>query len=216
MTTALLTRARLYAIIDTGYLGGRTPEFYARELVSGGADVVQLRAKGCSAAEVAAMGKAILPILREGGVPLIINDLPDVALAVNADGVHVGQDDMPVREARARAAGPTGRKVLVGKSTHSAAQALAAAEEGADYIGFGPLFATPTKPDYSPIGLDDIRTVSAEVAIPVFCIGGIKLENLNAVMSAGCRRAVVVSGILGADSPSSYCRALRTLLGGKG
>jgi len=216
VTTPILERARLYAIIDTGYLGDRPPEFYARELVAGGADVVQLRAKGCPVDQVAAMGRAILPILRDAGVPLIINDLPDVAFSVGADGVHVGQDDIAVRDARTLAGGPPQATVIVGKSTHSPAQALAAVGEGADYIGFGPLFATPTKPDYTPIGLDDVGHVTAEAGIPVFCIGGIKLENLELVLAAGCTRAVVVSGILSAKSPAAYCRALKEMLVGGG
>ncbi|MCC6353506.1 MAG: thiamine phosphate synthase [Verrucomicrobiae bacterium] len=207
-----LADARLYAIIDTGYFGGRSPEFYARELVAGGADVVQLRAKGLSADAVAAMGRGILPILRDAGVPLIVNDMPEVARAIGADGVHVGQDDLPVEEARMRAAGDAVPRPIVGKSTHSPEQAFAAGAEGADYIGFGPLFATPTKPDYRAIGLSDVGRVVAGSGIPVFCIGGIKLENAREVIASGARGMVVVSGILAAESPRDYCRALKALL----
>ena len=100
----------------------------------------------------------------------------------------------------------------MGKSTHSIAQALAAAEEGADYIGFGPLFATPTKPDYIPIGIDDIQTVHQELTIPIFCIGGIKKENLVSVLTAGAKRVVIVSGILQAEDIPAYVRDCKRIL----
>ena len=103
---------------------------------------------------------------------------------------------------------------IVGKSTHSLAQAVAAAAEEPDYLGFGPLFATPTKPDYRPIGTEDIRCVHAQVALPIYCIGGIKRENLPAVLAAGARRVVIVSGILQAPDVAAYCREVNTLLGG--
>lgn len=204
---------RLYAIIDTGYLGERTPEFFAGELAAGGVDIVQLRAKGLPPGRVAALGRGILPILRDAGIPLIINDHPGVAREIGADGVHVGQDDLPVAEARALAGGSgVGPRPIVGKSTHSPAQAMAAAAEGADYIGFGPLFATPTKPDYAPIGLEGIGPVVAAAGLPVFCIGGIKLENVRRVVESGARCTVVVSGILLAARPRDYCRALKEIL----
>jgi thiamine-phosphate pyrophosphorylase len=115
---------------------------------------------------------------------------------------------MSVAEARALA----GEDAIIGKSTHSVAQALAARQEGPDYIGFGPLFATPTKPDYTPIGLTEIREVRRLVSLPVFCIGGIKRENLSTVLAAGAQRVVIVSGILRASDPQDYCRACRDVL----
>jgi thiamine-phosphate pyrophosphorylase len=117
--------------------------------------------------------------------------------------VHIGQDDGPIAGARAAA----GSGKLVGRSTHSLAQARAARAEGADYLGFGPLFATPTKPDYPAIGLEDIAQAHAEVPDrPIFCIGGIKLENLAEVIAAGARRVVIVSGILLAPDVAAYTR----------
>jgi thiamine-phosphate pyrophosphorylase len=101
---------------------------------------------------------------------------------------------------------------LIGKSTHSVAQARAAIEQGADYIGFGPLFATPTKPGRPAIGLDDIRSVQESVSVPVFCIGGIKLENLEQVLDAGARRVVIVSGILAAADIVRYCDHVKSIL----
>jgi len=127
---------------------------------------------------------------------------------VPAEGAHVGQDDLSVAEARAAA----GRPVIIGKSTHSLAQARAAAEEGADYIGFGPLFATPTKPGRAAIGLQDIAAAHADVEIPIFCIGGIKPENLASVRAAGAQRIVVVSAWLQADDIVAAVREARSAL----
>ena len=144
----------------------------------------------------------------ERGVPLIINDHPQIARNVRADGVHLGQDDLPIAEAR-KVVGP---KCAVGKSTHSIDQAIRAFYEGADYIGFGPIFATPTKPGYPPIGLDDIAKVHELVRIPIFCIGGIKLDNLAKVLEAGARRVVIVSGLLQAKDTAAYGRSVKELL----
>jgi thiamine-phosphate pyrophosphorylase len=124
------------------------------------------------------------------------------------EGVHVGQDDDPIASVRQN----TDRKILVGKSTHSVEQAFAAQREGADYIGFGPIFATPTKPGYPPIGLADIRRVHEEVKIPIFCIGGIKTDNLAQVIRAGASRVVIVSGLLQADNVADYARTAKHLL----
>jgi thiamine-phosphate pyrophosphorylase len=141
-------------------------------------------------------------------VPLVINDFPEVAAAVGAEGVHVGQDDLNVDRAREVA----GYRTVIGKSTHSIAQAMAAAVEDTDYLGFGPLFATPTKPNYPPIGLQDIRTVHEMVKKPIFCIGGVKLENVAQVLEAGAQRVVIVSGILQAPDIEAYCRKVKSLL----
>jgi thiamine-phosphate pyrophosphorylase len=141
-------------------------------------------------------------------VPFIINDHPEIARSVRAEGVHLGQDDLPIAEAR-EIVGPD---CLVGKSTHSVDQAIRAFFEGADYIGFGPIFATSTKPDYAPVGLGEIRKVHDAVRIPIFCIGGIKLENLPEVIAAGARRVVIVSGLLLANDIALYARSAKELL----
>jgi thiamine-phosphate pyrophosphorylase len=142
---------------------------------------------------------------------LIINDHSEIAASVRAEGVHLGQDDMSIAEARTI----VGPGCAIGKSTHSLDQAIRAFYEGADYIGFGPLFATPTKPNYSPIGLTEIAKVHEAVRIPVFCIGGIKLDNLPKVIEAGARRVVIVSGLLQAEDPIGYARDARELLRSK-
>lgn len=200
-----LAEARLYGIVDLGYVPSEAAPVAAERLLAGGVDVLQLRAKGVAPGIVADLARQIHPMTRAAGVPLILNDHADLLREVPAEGVHVGQDDAGVAEARRLA----GRPVIIGKSTHSRAQALAAAEEGADYIGFGPLFATPTKPGRPPIGLDELAEVDAMLSIPVFAIGGIKLENLHEVRAAGARRVVIVSGWLQADDIAAAVRTTR-------
>ena len=204
-----LAAARLYGIVDLGYLSADTAPVAAARLLEGGIDILQIRAKQTDKSIVAALAEEIHAMTAPLGVPLILNDYPDLLRDVPAEGAHVGQDDMTVAEAREAA----GRPVIIGKSTHSIAQARAAAGEGADYLGFGPLFATPTKPGRPAIGVQDITTVHGFVAVPIFCIGGIKLENLAQVRDAGARRVVIVSGWLQADDISSAVRSARSLLG---
>lgn len=200
---------RLYGILDLGYVAAAAAPDMARRMVAGGVDVLQIRAKGALAADVLALAAAVRPFTSGAGVPLILNDHPFLVPRAGADGAHIGQDDGPLPAAREKA----GAGKLVGRSTHSVEQALAARDEGADYLGFGPLFATPTKPDYRPIGLEDIARVHAEVTDrPIFCIGGIKLENLPEVIAAGARRVVIVSGLLQAADVSAYARAAGDLL----
>jgi len=140
--------------------------------------------------------------------PVIVNDRAEVAARVPIEGVHVGQDDDSIEIVRRKAA----REVLVGKSTHSLEQARAAQRERADYIGFGPIFATPTKPDYAPIGLENIRRVHAEVPLPIFCIGGINIDNLQRVINAGAKRVVMVSALLKAHNIVDYARCATDML----
>ena len=203
-----LAEARLYGIVDLGYVSAETAPVAAERLLVGGVDILQLRAKGVDRSIVAALAGEIHALTAEFGVPLILNDYPDMLREVPAEGAHVGQDDGSVAEARAAA----GRPVIIGKSTHSLAQACAAAEEGADYIGFGPLYATPTKPGRPAIGLGEIAAVHAAVRVPIFCIGGIKLENLAQVRDAGAQRVVIVSGWLGAGDMAGAVRAAGEVL----
>jgi thiamine-phosphate pyrophosphorylase len=144
----------------------------------------------------------------KSSTPLIVNDHAEVARRVPLEGVHVGQDDDSIQVVRRKA----GRDVLVGKSTHSLDQARAAQREGADYIGFGPIFATPTKPNYTPVGLADIRRAHAEVNLPIFCIGGINIDNLQSVIDAGAKRVVMVSALLKAHNIVDYARCVTDML----
>lgn len=206
---ARLTKARLYGILDLGYTAEDSLERVAAQLCEGGVDIVQLRAKGREGCDIEQMAYRVAPIFREAGVPFIINDHPELVPSVGADGAHVGQDDFTVADARWRAGRALAGEVplpIIGKSTHSVEQAVAAAAEGADYIGFGPLFPTPTKAGRPAIGIADIARVHALVSVPIFCIGGVKLENLDDVIAAGARRVVIVSGILQARDVAAYCR----------
>ena len=200
---------RLYGILDTGYVDARDTSRMARLLLDGGVDLIQLRAKGCTSAHILEMASQIAPICHRCGVPFILNDYPELVQTAGANGAHVGQDDLSVAEARSLA----GPGAIIGKSTHSLDQAIAAAAEIPDYIGFGPLFPTPTKPDYKAIGITEIDIVQKQVNVPVFCIGGITLSNLPQVLRAGASRVVIVSDLLLAADPrqqASDCKKLLT------
>jgi len=207
-----LSRARLYAIVDTGYVAPERVPYITEQLVLGGVDLIQLRAKKLSLAAIAELGqkmRAIIPeAVREAHVLFILNDHPELVSEMGADGIHVGQDDLSVDEARARA----GAGVIVGKSTHSLDQAIAAEKEGADYIGVGPIFATPTKPDYVPVGPALIGHVLAAVRVPQFCIGGVNEQTLPEVLAAGAQRVVIVSALLQSADIPTYCRRVRKQL----
>ncbi len=203
-----LARARLYAILDLGYIAPERAEEAVAHLLEGGADLIQLRGKGQSIEQLASLAAKLHRLTSAAGVPLIVNDHPEIARDLAVEGVHLGQDDLGVAAAREM----VGRDCWIGKSTHSLAQAGTAVAEGADYIGFGPLFATPTKPDYQAIGTSELRQVHELVRLPVFCIGGIKLENLASVLAAGAKRAVIVSGLLQSADIAAATRAAKEVL----
>jgi thiamine-phosphate pyrophosphorylase len=205
----MLEGARLYGILDLGYVEPGDAVAMAKRLLAARVDVLQLRAKNFGIEEITRLGRELAPLCRGAGVPFILNDHPQLVTETGADGVHIGQDDGPIEVAR-RAAG---EGKIVGRSTHSIAQAQAAWAEGANYIGFGPLFATPTKPDYTPIGVADIAVVQRDSPVPVFCIGGIKRGNLPQIVAAGARRVVIVTGLLHADDISAYADDCRSVLG---
>jgi thiamine-phosphate pyrophosphorylase len=211
LTAEHLSRSRLYGILDLGYVELHRAKEMAEALVAGGVDLLQLRAKDYPASEIKKLGEQLRPLTERHGVPLIINDHAEVARDLGAEGLHLGQDDISIAAARAI----VGADCAVGKSSHNIDQAIRAFYEGADYIGFGPVFATPTKPDYPPIGLDQIEQVHDAVRIPIFCIGGIKLDNLPKVIEAGAHRAVIVSGLLQARDVVAYGRSCKELLNRK-
>jgi thiamine-phosphate pyrophosphorylase len=199
---------RLYGILDLGYVEPCDAARIIEQMMGGGIDLIQLRGKRNSIEELVSLAAELHDLTAKSSTPLIVNDYAEIATRVSVEGVHVGQHDDSVELARRKA----GREVLLGKSTHSVEQARAAQREGADYIGFGPIFATPTKPEYPPIGLGDIRRVQAEVTLPVFCIGGINIDNLQTVIDAGAKRVVMVSGLLKAHSIIDYARCVTDML----
>ena len=207
-----LKNARLYGILDAGYVAESDMVSAAEAMLRGGVGILQLRAKGYAESAVLELFQkklsGLLPLCREYGVPLIVNDFPAVAVAVGADGVHIGQDDGSLAQARA----VVGDEMIVGRSTHSPEQALAARDEGFDYIGFGPLFPTPTKQGRPGIGLENIAEIQAQVGtkIPMFCIGGIKPDNLELVLDSGAQRVVIVSALLQAPDITAATRSVVT------
>jgi thiamine-phosphate pyrophosphorylase len=175
-------------------------------LIAGGAQVVQLREKELSMREFFDLAKAFREKTRRAGMTFIVNDHVDVCRAVAADGVHLGQDDFPVRAARKL----LGSKTIIGVSTHTLEQALKAVEEGADYINVGPIFPTRTKEHPGdPVGLELFREVQRRVAIPITVMGGINLDNLDAVLEAGARRVAVVSAVVGARDVAQTVKVFR-------
>lgn len=199
---------RLYGFLDAAYLGHRDPVEVARQLILGGVDIIQLRAKGWCDNAIAAVARRVLPITRAAAVPLIINDNVEVARKVGADGVHLGQEDLqttPITRVRAR----LGTKAVVGISTHSLAQAKAAERLSPTYIGVGPIFATGTKPAAKPIGLATLNNITGLVPLPAFAIGGITLENVEEVVNNGARRIAVVSAILCAPDVTAAAKEFK-------
>jgi len=196
----------LYLVTDRLLAGGRPLTEVVKAAVAGGATVVQLREKHCSTREFVEIARALKRALHGSGVPLIINDRLDVALVVGADGVHLGQEDMAIGDARQLL--PPG--ALVGISVESLADAMVAAREGADYLGISPVFATSTKVDTAPpLGLAGVRAIRESVALPLVGIGGINSENVASVIAAGADGAAVVSAIVAAARPDDAARVLK-------
>jgi len=195
----------LYLVTDRGLSRGRpTPEI-VRAAVRGGVTCVQLREKTCSTREFIAEALAVRDFLKWRGVPLIINDRVDVALAVGADGVHLGQGDLPLAEARA----VLGESKLIGISAESLRDAVAAESAGADYLGVSPIFATPTKTDTAaPLGIEGLRAIRRQVKLPLVAIGGLNAGNAAAVIGGGADGVAVVSAIVAADDPERAAREL--------
>ncbi len=203
-----LNECQLYGILDLSYIDNSDAVSVADAMIEGGVDLIQLRGKERPIEELVDLAATLHELTARSSTPLIVNDHAEIAVRVPVQGVHVGQDDDAVADVRQR----VDREILVGKSTHSLDQALAGQREGADYLGFGPIFATPTKPDYQPIGLKEIEGVHRDVVLPIFCIGGIKIDNLKRVITAGARRVAIVSGLLKAVDIAEYARTCKNLL----
>ena len=199
---------RLVVIVDREVLGGRDPAAVAEAAIKGGADCIQWRDKKAPDAEFFTVAQRLRSLTRQKGTLFVVNDRVAVAMLVEADGVHLGQEDLPLQEAR-RLVGPA---MLIGRSTHSLAQAQEAQSQGADYIGVGPIFSTPTKPGTPAVGIDLIRHIKPAIQIPWVAIGGIDPKTLPLVSSAGSTRVAVVRAVTGAADPESAARALKTQL----
>ncbi len=199
----------LYVITDAKLSRGRSHLEVIRAAIAGGATVVQYREKEGTTRQMIEEARALRELARQAGVPFIVNDRVDIALAVGADGAHVGQDDMPAPLAR-KLMGP-GK--IVGVSATNLEEALQAERDGAAYIGAGPIFATPTKPDAAPpIGLEALAEICRRVSIPVVAIGGINAENAGAVIEAGAAGVAVVSAIVAAPDVEAAAHQLRAVV----
>ncbi len=207
---AQLAAARLYLICDSRP-GGRELADVLRAAIAGGVDAVQLRDKQLDEDALVAAAHAAAALCRSLGTLFVVNDRPEVARAAGADGVHVGQQDMPVAQVREL----LGADPLVGLSTHAPAEIDAAARDnlvGVDYIGVGPVYATPTKPGRPATGLELVRYAAARTALPFFAIGGIHAGNAPSAIAAGARRLAVVRAIAEAPDPRRAAGELRAAL----
>lgn len=205
-----LTAARLYTFVDAAYLHDRDPADVARQLCDGGSDLVQLRAKGCSAQETRRLAELVQPVCERAGVWFVLNDHPKLALQLGAPCCHLGQEDFFDAGFRT-AAQVTGcpPQLKLGLSTHAPDQAQRALRAAPDYIAIGPVFPTGTKPGRIAVTLDYVRWAAANVTVPWFAIGGINLETLDSALAAGARRICVVSAILNAPDIAAACWTFR-------
>ena len=196
----------LYVILDAQALRDRSLVDVLREAASGGARLFQYRDKTSSALEMYRQALLLRRAAADAGALLLVNDRCDLALAVDADGVHLGQDDLPLSLARS----VLGSGKIIGVSTHGAAQVRDATEGGADYLGFGPIFPTATKPRHEPVmGIEGLRQIRPLTRLPIFAIGGLTVDTVEAVVGAGANGVAVVSAIV--DSPD-IAGAVRTFM----
>jgi thiamine-phosphate pyrophosphorylase len=199
----------LYLVTDRGMARDRSTLEIVRAAVNGGATVVQLREKNCSTREFIEQALAVKDFLKARRVPLIVNDRLDVAQAVQADGVHLGQTDMPLELAK----GILGDSMIIGISAESLKDAIAAEKGGADYLGVSPIYATPTKTDTAPpLGPAGLREIRKAVRLPLVGIGGLNRENAAEVIRSGADGVAVVSAIVAADDPEAAATALKKVI----
>jgi len=206
----LLSKIQLYVIADKKICGDRDVEDVVRQAMQGGVQMIQYRDKESDDADFLSMARKLTAVCKERGVPFIVNDRVDIAAEADADGVHVGQKDLSVDQARQI----LGSARIIGRSSSSLDQAIRAQDEGADYVGIGPIFDTPSKEIDKPIGLDVVPKANQMLGIPFFLIGGITEENLSRVIEAGGRRIAVISAVVSSDhvtsAAASLLRRLRT------
>lgn len=199
----------LYVITDRKISGESSFFNFIQSAIRGGATVIQYREKDMSVSEMIEQGKILYNYTKEANIPFIINDNVNIALAINADGVHLGQGDMPAFLARKM----LGENKILGITAQTVEQALQAVRDGADYLGVGDIFGTTTKPDAGdPIGLERLKEIARAVSIPVVGIGGINKENAASVISSGASGIAVVSAIFGKPDPEEETRQLMDIV----
>lgn len=198
---------RLYAVTDRSWLGSRSLTADVEAALRGGVTMVQLREKALSAPAFLAQARALAPLCKAYGVPLIINDAPEIALQSNADGLHIGQDDIDAAQARRL----LGSDKLLGVSVQTVEQAIQAERAGADYLGVGAVFPTVTKSDAAFVPRDTLYEICRAVSIPVCAIGGITAQNLHTLAGTGICGVALVSAIFAAKDIEAECRRLSLL-----
>ncbi|WP_297969976.1 thiamine phosphate synthase [uncultured Faecalibaculum sp.] len=198
---------RLYAVTDRAWTGETTLQEQVEQALKGGVTCLQLREKDLDASAFLEEADAIRELCHQYCVPFIVNDSLDIALASQADGIHVGQDDLPAAEIRKRA----GKDLIVGVSVHNVQEALQAVRDGADYLGVGAMFSTSTKADAQVLPLDTLRDICDAVDVPVVAIGGIHTGNISDLAGTGVDGVALVSAIFGAADIEKACRELRNL-----
>jgi len=199
----------VYLVTDRDLSLGRSTLEIVTAAVSGGTTIVQLREKSANTREFIQEALKLKAYLKKMGVPLVINDRLDVAQVVQADGVHLGQTDLPIEMAR----NIVGEQMLIGISAESLGDAIEAEKAGADYLGVSPIYATPTKTDTAPpLGLEGLRQIRHSVNLPLVGIGGLNRSNAGAVIEAGADGVAVVSAIVSADNPELAARELRQIV----
>ncbi len=197
----------LYGVTDRSWLKGESLEEAVEAAIKGGVTVIQLREKNCSHEELTEAARRLRPVCAAGGVPLIINDDVQAALEAGADGVHVGQEDMAVAEAR-KLLGPD---KIVGASAHNREEALEAVRQGADYLGCGAVFGSATKKDASVLPMEELKKICAAVSVPVAAIGGISEENCRELAGTGIAGIAVISAVFGKEDKEAAVARLRRL-----
>lgn len=198
---------RLYAVTDRSWVSKQSLYEQVEDALKGGVTCVQLREKTLDEANFLKEAREIRQLCKRYGVPFLINDNLEVAIACGADGVHVGQDDLPVTEVRRR----VGDGMIVGVSAHNVEEAKRAVAGGADYLGAGAVFGTTTKSNVTPLSHATLREICEAVEIPVVAIGGITKDNVLQLRGAGVRGVAVVSAIFAAQDIQAACRELRVL-----
>jgi thiamine-phosphate pyrophosphorylase len=205
-----LRKSRLYLVTDQALSMGRSTIEVVHRALDGGVDIVQLREYSLSDSELLKVAIQVRKLTRQYRALFIVNNRPDIALLSRADGVHIGQEDLPVNQVRRL----IGHQKIIGVSTHELAQALHAVKAGADYIGVGPIYPTKTKKHVGPpVTLKYIQTIcNAGIPVPFFAIGGIKLHNLESVMMSGARRVAIVSEIVSALKVKNTTQRIKNIL----
>jgi len=203
----LLWDYSLYLVTDRSYIGQRKLAVCVQEAIKGGVSLVQIREKTASSREFFELSVELKALASSYQVPLIINDRLDIALAVDADGLHLGQDDLPIEIARKY----LGKEKKIGISVSNVSEAILAEKQGADYLGAGAMFATGTKTDAKLVTLEELRRIKEAVSIPVVAIGGIKKNNIESIMDIGINGVAVVSAILAEKDVEGAAKILRNI-----